>query len=79
MTVAIRAWGVVPMRSAVIVMNGEVVEEIPFEGDRLSLDVERTVRVERSSWIHVRVQGDPGGPCPRSIPPTRSPSPIRSG
>ena len=63
-TVAIRAWGVVPMRSAVIVMNGEVVEEIPFEGDRLSLDVERTVRVERSSWIHVRVQGDPGDRSP---------------
>ena len=63
-TVAIRAWGVVPMRTAVIVMNGEVVEEIPFEGDRLSLDVERTVSVERSGWVHVRVQGDPEDRAP---------------
>ena len=47
------------MRTAVVVMNGEVVEEIPFGGDRRSLEVERTLRVERSSWIHVRVQGDP--------------------
>ncbi len=58
-TVAIRAWGVVPMRTATVVMNGEVVEEIPFGGDRRSLEVERTLRVDRSSWIHVRVQGDP--------------------
>ncbi len=63
-TVAIRAWGVVPMRTAVIVMNGEVVEEIPFEGDRLSLEVERTVPVERSGWIHVRVQGAPEDRAP---------------
>jgi hypothetical protein len=63
-TVAVRAWGIVPMRTAVIVMNGEVVEEIPFEGDRLSLDVERTVQVERSGWIHVRVQGDPEDRAP---------------
>ncbi len=63
-SVAIRAWGVVPMRSAVIVMNGEVVEEIPFEGDRLSIDVERTVPVERSGWIHVRVEGDPEDRAP---------------
>ncbi|MDE0476364.1 MAG: CehA/McbA family metallohydrolase, partial [Gammaproteobacteria bacterium] len=58
-TVAIRAWGIVPMRTATVVMNGEVVEEIPFGGDRRSLEVERTLRVDRSSWIHVRVQGDP--------------------
>ncbi|MYC52685.1 MAG: hypothetical protein F4X47_10250, partial [Gammaproteobacteria bacterium] len=58
-TVAIRAWGIVPMRTVTVVMNGEVVEEIPFGGDRRSLEVERTLRVDRSSWIHVRVQGDP--------------------
>ncbi len=58
-TVAIRAWSAVPVRTALIVVNGEVVEEIPFTGDRLSLDTERSVRMERSGWIHVRVEGAP--------------------
>ncbi len=63
-TVTVRAWGVVPMRTAVVVANGDVVEEIPFGGDRRSLDAERTVRMERSGWIHVRVQGDPADRFP---------------
>ena len=56
-TVAIRAWGIVPMRRAFVVVNGEIVEEIPFTGDLMSLDTERTVWVDRGSWVHVRVEG----------------------
>jgi hypothetical protein len=39
--------------------NGEVVEKIPLSADRLSADFSRAVKVPRSGWYHLRVEGTP--------------------
>ena len=50
---------ITPLDRLLVVRDGEVLEEIPFEGDRKSLAVERTIEAERSTWIHVRAEGKP--------------------
>jgi hypothetical protein len=50
---------IVPVREVLLVFNGEVVEKIPLEGDRKSLDFTRTLKVRRSGWYHLRAEGSP--------------------
>jgi hypothetical protein len=48
---------ITPLEKALLVSNGEVIEEIPFEGERKSLDIERSIRVTESGWYHLRAEG----------------------
>ena len=52
-----RVRSITPLDKAYIVFNGEVVEEIPFTGDRLELDLSRSFPVSGSGWFHLRVEG----------------------
>ena len=52
-----RARSITPLDRALIVFNGEVIEEIPFTGERMKLDISRSYPVSRSGWFHVRVEG----------------------
>ncbi|HSM62103.1 MAG TPA: CehA/McbA family metallohydrolase [Longimicrobiales bacterium] len=55
--VMIRVTSIAPVEAAELVIDGKVIETLPFTGDRRSLDVRRSVPVERSGWIHLRVRG----------------------
>jgi len=59
--VRITGWArsITPLKEALLVYNGEVVERIPFTGDRTALDFTRTLKVTRSGWYHLRVEGAP--------------------
>lgn len=59
---------IAPLESLEIVVNGDVVERIPFTGDRTSLRVERTWRPETSGWYHLRVSGAPEDRFPLDVP-----------
>ena len=52
-----RVRSITPLDKAYIVFNGEVVEEIPFTGDRLELDLSKSYPVSGSGWFHLRVEG----------------------
>ena len=52
-----RVRSITPLDKAYIVFNGEVVEEIPFTGERLELDLSRSFPVSGSGWFHLRVEG----------------------
>ena len=52
-----RVRSITPLDRALIVFNGEVIEEIPFTGERLELDISRSYPVSRSGWFHVRAEG----------------------
>lgn len=58
---------ITPLEKAELVSNGEVIEEIPFEGDRMRLDIDRSLRVTRSGWYHLRVEGKPQQRYPLDI------------
>ena len=49
---------IVPLRTARVIVGGEVVEEVRFQGDRTALDLDVEVPIRASTWIHVRVDGD---------------------
>jgi len=57
--VAARVHSITPLSRALLVVNGEVVEEIPMSGARLPFQLDRTLRFEKSGWVHLRVEGDP--------------------
>ncbi len=54
-----RIRSITPLEKALLVVGGEVVEEIPFSGDRTGMDLERSLPVASSSWVHLRVEGRP--------------------
>jgi hypothetical protein len=58
---------ITPLEKALLVSNGEIIEEIPFEGDRRSLNISRSIRVTRSGWYHLRVEGKPEERYPLDI------------
>jgi TolB protein len=59
--VEISGWvrSITPLQEALVVFNGEVVEKIPFTGDRKSLTFTRTLKVTQSGWYHLRAEGAP--------------------
>ena len=57
--VAARVHSITPLSRALLVVNGEVVEEIPMAGNPLPFQLDRTLRFEKSGWVHLRVEGDP--------------------
>ncbi len=52
-----RVRSITPLDKAFVIFNGEVVEEIPFTGDRLELDLSKSYPVSGSGWFHLRVEG----------------------
>ncbi len=53
-----RIRSIVPLRDARVIVNGEVVHRARFTGDRTAMDLDVPITVDRSSWVHVRVDGD---------------------
>jgi hypothetical protein len=49
---------IVPLTKVMLIANGEVLEEIPLAADRRSATFTKQVKVTRSSWLHLRVEGD---------------------
>jgi hypothetical protein len=50
---------IVPLVTAELVFDGEVVERFPFTGDRRTLEIKRTLTPSGSGWYHLRVEGAP--------------------
>ena len=67
-TVRFEVTSITPLEKAEVVFNGEVVREILFEGDRLSMTFEDAFRPEGSGWYHLRVNGVPEERFPLDIP-----------
>ncbi len=49
---------VTPLAKVMLVSGGDVVEEIPVSGDRMSVDFERSLAVTKSGWYHLRAEGN---------------------
>jgi len=65
-TVDLSGWvkSITPLQEAVLVFNGQVIERIPFTGDRMSLNVTRPIKVTQSGWYHLRAEGAPADRFP---------------
>jgi TolB protein len=65
-TVTIGGWvkSIAPLDKVMLIANGELLEEIPIAGDRKALEFKRQVKVTRSSWFHLRVEGKPAERLP---------------
>jgi hypothetical protein len=60
-TVDLAGWvkSIVPLSKVMLISNGELVAELPLTGDRKSLEFNRQLKVSRSSWLQLRVEGAP--------------------
>ncbi|HUG44688.1 MAG TPA: CehA/McbA family metallohydrolase [Acidobacteriota bacterium] len=58
-TVRVSVRSISPLQSLLVVASGEVLDSIPFQGDRTSLEYETAFSFDRSGWIHVRAEGSP--------------------
>jgi TolB protein len=60
-TVTVSGWvkSIVPLEKVMLISNGEMLAQIPLTGDRKTLEFTREMKVTRSSWIHLRVEGAP--------------------
>ena len=56
---AARVRSIVPLEKVLLVYNGEVIDEVLFDGDRKSLDYTQSVQVTESGWYHLRAEGTP--------------------
>ncbi len=52
-----RVWSVVPMERVELVVDGDVVRTWEPAGDRKSLDIDDTLAIGASGWIHLRAEG----------------------
>ena len=50
---------IVPLEKALLVRNGEVIDEVVLAGDRKRLDYATTLPVTESGWYHLRAEGRP--------------------
>ncbi len=60
-TVDVAGWvkSITPLDKVMLISNGEVLEQIPVAGDRHSVEFRRQIKVSRSGWFHLRVEGKP--------------------
>jgi len=60
-TVQVSGWvkSFTPLDKVMLISNGEVVAQIPLTGDSKSVEFASKVKVTRSSWLHLRVEGAP--------------------
>jgi TolB protein len=58
-TVTVAGWvkSIAPLEKVLLISNGELLAQIPLAGDRKSVEFTRELKVARSSWIHLRVEG----------------------
>ena len=54
-----RVRSITPLTKVMLIWNGDLVEEIPLTGDRMSVTFEKTLSVTQSGWYHLRAEGDP--------------------
>jgi len=59
---------ITPLQNLLLVHNGKVIDEIPFEGDRRQLSFENRLSVSESGWLHLRVEGNPAERFPLDTP-----------
>ena len=52
-----RAQSITPLDTVLLVWNGEVIEEMPVEGDGHRVEFTRSLAVTESGWYHLRVAG----------------------
>ena len=57
--ISVRVRSIVPLEKALLVHNGEVIDEVMLDGDRTSLDFARSIQVTESGWYHLRAEGTP--------------------
>lgn len=64
--VPVKAWvrSITPLSRVFLVMNGNVVQEIPLASDGKSVDWTGLISVPRSGWIHLRAEGSPADRAP---------------
>jgi TolB protein len=55
---------ITPLDKVMIISNGDVLEEIPLSGDHKAVDFTRRLKVTRSSWLQLRVEGSPANRHP---------------
>lgn len=67
---------VVPIDHLELVYNGEVVRKIGLGGDRMSADVEGSVRVDGSGWLLLRAWNDGSHPMIFDLYPYGTTSPV---
>jgi TolB protein len=60
-TIEIAGWvkSIAPLDKIMLIANGELIAEIAPAGDRKTVEFTRQVKVSRSSWFHLRVEGKP--------------------
>jgi hypothetical protein len=60
-TVEIAGWvrSITPLDKVMLISNGDVLDEISLAADRKTVEFKRQVKVTRSSWFHLRVEGRP--------------------
>jgi TolB protein len=60
-TLEVSGWvkSITPLDTVMLVSNGEVLAQIPLNADKKSVEFTRQVKVSRSSWFHLRVEGAP--------------------
>ena len=56
-TIDARVRSVAPLEKALLIYNGEIIDEIVFEGNRKSLDYSKSIKVTESGWYHLRAEG----------------------
>jgi TolB protein len=54
-----RVQSITPLERVTIVVDGEVVEEVPLSGDRRAVEFTRSLPVRESGWVHLRAEGSP--------------------
>ncbi len=59
-----RVRSVVPLEKALLIYNGEIIDEIVFEGNRKNLDYSKSMQVTQSGWYHLRAEGAEGDRFP---------------
>ena len=57
--ISARVRSIVPLEKALLVHNGEVIDEVVLDGDRKSLDYTKSIQVTDSGWYHLRAEGTP--------------------
>ncbi len=54
-----RVRSITPLKTILLVYNGEVIEEFAPSGERTSFDLKKSYTVSESGWFHLRAEGDP--------------------
>lgn len=59
-----RVRSIVPLQNVTLYFNGQPVEDIPLGSDRKTAELQKTLKVARSGWYHVRAEGAPADRFP---------------